>query len=405
MAERPTIERVIGPLRRVWENKAAVALIVFAISTLALATGGPKGSERDADIFGYLLVAVVGAAVYFRRTSPLPATAVATLATITYWVADYGGAVELGLMLLLYHATRHGGADRRRVWTVVSASIATTTVVSIIGVLAPTEDLPPAAIIGILALHTTFAAIGEAIYQRAQHIAELEARNRALEEDLETKARLAVVDERNRIAREMHDIIAHGMSSMVVQAAAAQRVVDTDVDATKRALGAIENIGRESVHEMRRMLGVLRDIESERELEPQPSIDDFRQLGHRAIDAGVDTTMGVYGEQRPAPPGIELTAYRVIQEALTNIVRHAGRPVSAEVSITYLANGIEIEVVDDGLGSAARNDTAGSGLGLVGMRERVQIYDGELEAGPKPTGGYRVRAYLPTAAARTGVSS
>ncbi len=404
MAKDSLHDRLLSGARRAAEIPLVGATLIFILATATLATGTVKGSESEPDLIGYLLVVVMTVAVYFRRRFPLPATAVGAASTVTYWVSDYPGAIEFGLALLLYNATRHGGSDRRRVWAVTGGAIAATTITATIGVLAPIEDLPAIAVPGVLAMHTTFALIGEATYQRARHIAELEARNRALEADLDTQARLAVVDERNRIAREMHDIIAHGMSSVVVQAAAAQRVLDNDPQAARTSLGAIENIGRESVNEMRRMLGILRNVDADGEREPQPAITDFGELVQRANDAGVETTMEIVGQTRPAPPGVELTGYRVIQEALTNVVRHAGRPVAAEVAVTYAPTGIEVRVTDDGLGAAASTDSAGSGLGLVGMRERVEIYDGDLHAGPRPNGGYEVRAFLPTAAVPAAAS-
>ena len=354
-----------------------------------------EGSERPADWFAYVLVVAATSTLLIRRSRALLALAVAAGFVIVYWVSDYTGAVDGVLWVLFFSATRHGGSDRRTVWKVVGATLAVILLVATIGVIVPTEDLPFIAIIGIFFTHGAAAVGGEALYQRAKHVAELEQRAAALEADLDTKATLAAVEERGRIAREMHDIIAHGMSAIVVQAQGAQRLVDTDPAKVREVLATIESIGRDSSDEMRRMLGVLREAAGDTELAPQPSLEDLDALGQHAIDAGVETELVIVGEQRPLPPGLELTAYRVVQEALTNVVRHAGRPTRARATITFTDDAVEIEVLDDGLGVAASDDTAGSGHGLLGMRERVDVYNGSFDAGPRLGGGYQVSVSLP----------
>ena len=376
----------------------SVALVLLGIvaGVAALVVDEPTGSERSPDWFAYVLVVAVAVPVFWRRTRPLVALPLSSLATVIYWIMDYPASVDPVLWVMFYSATRHGGADRRRVWRVVGACLLLVELVALAGVLSPVEDLPPAALLGILILFGTSAVAGEALFQRSQHIEELEKRAAMLEADLESKAALATVEERGRIAREMHDIIAHGMSTVVVQAQAGQRVVDSDPAKAREVLNTIEHIGRDSVDEMRRMLGVLRsEGEGEAELRPQPGLGDLVGLIAHAEQAGVEVDLKVSGERRPLPPGLELTGYRVVQEALTNVIRHAGRPVKADVGIHHGEHAVEILVSDDGLGAAVSRESAGSGHGLLGMGERVEIYNGELSAGTKPGGGFEIAVSLP----------
>lgn len=378
---------------RALEIAAAVTLAVLGL--LAARFIPLQGSEVSADWLAYALVIGSAATLLWRRSAPLVALPICTAFIITYWIRDYPGDPDVVLLLLFFAATRHGGSNRRRVWQVVGAALVVVTVVATVGVIVPTEDLPAIAIVGIFIIHGTAAAIGEALYQRSQYVTELELRAATLEADLETKTELAAVEERTRIAREMHDIVAHGMSAIVVQAQGAQRLVDRDPDKVREVLTTIESIGRDSSDEMRRMLGVLRERSGGSELEPQPSFGDLDALRQHASDGGVATEIVIEGAVRPLPPGLELTGYRVVQEALTNVVRHAGRPANARVCVSYCVDAVDIEVSDDGLGQAASPDTTGTGHGLLGMRERVEIYNGSFTAGPRPGGGYQVLVSLP----------
>jgi len=377
------------------ELNAALVTVIAVTTCLATRFIPVKGSEFEADWLAYALLVAGAVTLWWWRSNPLPALAACTAIVIVYWVRDYPGEPCPALWLLFYAATRHGGTDRGRVWRYVGLALAAILIVATIGVIVPTEDLPLVAILGIFFIHGTVAAIGEALYQRSKYVAELEQRAAALEVDLENKAALAAVEERTRIAREMHDIIAHGMSSVVVQSLAAQSVVDSDPSKAREVLQTIEAIGRDSVDEMRRMLGVLRADDPGLELEPQPGFEDPAEIVGRACDAGVDVTMHTSGEPQVLPPGLELTAYRVVQESLTNVIRHAGRPVTAEVRIAYSPGELDITVTDDGLGAAANATSNGTGHGLLGMGERVEIYNGSLTAGPQPGGGFRVHVSLP----------
>jgi signal transduction histidine kinase len=212
------------------------------------------------------------------------------------------------------------------------------------------------------------------------------------ERERELAAREAVVEERARIARELHDVIAHNVSMMVVQAGAERRVLDGANGSTREVLQTIEQIGRGALTEMRRLVGMLRS-DGEDPLAPQPGLDDVATLVGQVCEAGLPVELTVEGERRDLPAGIELSAYRIVQEALTNALKHAG-DAHAQVSIRYGADSLELEIADDGSGGAARA-VAGGGHGLVGMRERVALYGGRFDAGRRQSGGFAVRVLLP----------
>jgi signal transduction histidine kinase len=210
--------------------------------------------------------------------------------------------------------------------------------------------------------------------------------------DLE-KARTAtaIAEERARIARELHDVVAHSISVMVVQARGGRRVLASDPADASEALAIIERTGHQALEEMRRLLGMLRKSDEELALAPQPSLKEFGTLVDHVRAAGLPVEVTIEGEARDLPPGVDLSAYRIVQEALTNALRHAG-PARARVLIRYGRDDLVLEVADDGLGTG---DESGAGYGLVGMHERVSVYGGELQAGRRPEGGYALRVRLP----------
>jgi signal transduction histidine kinase len=220
-----------------------------------------------------------------------------------------------------------------------------------------------------------------------------EARERAAraEGEREQRARAAVSEERARIARELHDVVGHSVSVMTVQASAVRRLLRPEQEREREALLVVERTGREALAEMRRMVGVLRRPEEAPALAPQPSLEYVDKLVEQAREAGLPVELCVEGEPLPLPAGVDLTAYRLVQEGLTNALKHA-RAERAQVLVRYGAGDIEVTVSDDGRGAGSDD---GGGHGLVGMRERVAVYGGALEAGPLPEGGYRLRARLP----------
>lgn len=238
---------------------------------------------------------------------------------------------------------------------------------------------------------------GNTAWLSARRRAELADQAERLHRSQEQNTRGAIVAERLRIARDLHDVVAHHVSVMGVQAGAARRALDKDPDLARTALQTVEETARTAIGELRGLLGVLRAEDAEPATPTHgasPGLDQLADLVTNARAAGLDVRHGVYGEPRPVPDGVALSAYRVVQEALTNVVKHAGAR-NAQVRVRYLDNALEVEVTDDGHGP---NRADNGGFGLVGMRERVAVHGGELEAGPRRDAGYRVRASLPVPA-------
>jgi signal transduction histidine kinase len=232
-----------------------------------------------------------------------------------------------------------------------------------------------------------------AIRSRQLRMDALAARAELLEREHELRTNEALAEERARIARELHDLVAHNVSLMVVQAGVERHALGEEQTSTREALAAIETAGRQALTEARRLLGVLRRKDEREELEPQPSVDRIDFLVEQVQRAGLPVSFAVEGERVPLPAGLDLCAYRVVQEGLTNALKHAGA-AHAEVVLRYAPNALDIEVRDDGRGPASTNGSSG-GHGLIGMRERVALYDGTLETGPRTGGGFQVRAHLP----------
>jgi signal transduction histidine kinase len=209
---------------------------------------------------------------------------------------------------------------------------------------------------------------------------------------LERETALAVVEERSRIARELHDVIAHGVSVIGLQAGAAERVLASEPERVREPLQAIQAGAREAVFELRRLLGILREGEEPASLAPLPRLAQLDALVEQVERSGLAVDLVVEGDVRPVPPGVELSAFRIAQEALTNVLRHA-QASSARVLVRYRPDMLEVEVADDGNGAAAATD--GAGHGLIGMRERVAMYGGTLSTGRSESGGFRVHARIP----------
>jgi signal transduction histidine kinase len=243
--------------------------------------------------------------------------------------------------------------------------------------------------------------LGDSIRTRRAYFAQLEERAARLEKEREAQAKVAVAAERARIARELHDVVAHNVSVMVVQADGAAYVLDTAPDQAKKALETISSTGRQALAEMRRLLGVLRTGEHKEvgEYVPQPDVDQIGELIEQCRTSGLSVDFKVEGTPRPLPSGVELTAYRIVQEALTNTRKHGGPNAGASVRLVYFDDGLGLLVEDDGKGAPhelyEEGGADGQGHGLIGMRERVGMVGGTLDAGPRPGGGFRISALLP----------
>jgi len=233
--------------------------------------------------------------------------------------------------------------------------------------------------------------IGRLLESRTNQATQLKREAVILEQEREQRAREAIAEERARIARELHDIVAHGVSTMVLQVGGVRRRLSPEQRAELDVLMNVEETGRRSLVEMHRMLGIMRQADNGNLLTPQPGLARLDDLAESMRAAGLPVELSREGEQVDVPSGLDLSAYRIVQEALTNALKHAG-PARAHVTVTYRPDALELDVVDDGRGSANGN---GGGHGLVGMRERVALFEGSLEAGARPDGGYRVHARLP----------
>jgi signal transduction histidine kinase len=236
-----------------------------------------------------------------------------------------------------------------------------------------------------------FAGIFGGTWLAGRAIRRRRGRERHLILEREAKARAAVVEERTRIARELHDVVAHAISVIVLQARGGRHALDAEPDDARKALDAIEHTASQALQEMRRLLGMLRSGDEEVALAPQPSLAQLETLVAHVRDAGLPVDVRVEGNPRELAPGVDLSAFRIVQEALTNALKHAGR-ARAQVLVRYGDDALELEVADTGRGAA---NGAGAGHGLAGMRERVAVFGGELESGPRGEGGFAVRARLP----------
>ncbi|WNI24110.1 sensor histidine kinase [Streptomyces sp. ITFR-16] len=243
--------------------------------------------------------------------------------------------------------------------------------------------------------------LGDSMRTRRAYFDELEERAARLEREREAQSKVAVAAERARIARELHDVVAHNVSVMVVQADGAAYVMDAAPDQARQALETISSTGRQALAEMRRLLGVLRtgDARESGEYVPQPDVEQIEDLIDQVRTAGLAVDFKVEGTPRPLPSGVELTAYRIVQEALTNTRKHGGPNAGASVRLVYFDDGLGLLVEDDGRGAAHElyedGGADGAGHGMIGMRERVGMVGGTLDAGPRPGGGFRISALLP----------
>jgi signal transduction histidine kinase len=327
------------------------------------------------------------AALAWRRRAPLVALALAVviveLSNLAAPALAETGAFLVGILLAIYSAGRY---------TRGPALVAGLVLVAAAIPLAAIEPGDPVAFTDIAFFAVLFG--GPWVVGRfARHRA---ARERVLVAERDVRAQEAVAEERTRIARELHDVVAHAISVIVLQARGGRRMLSDEPDETRRALDVIEHAGEQALGEMRRLLGLLREDEPELTLAPPPSLRRLDELVAGTRASGLPVEVVIEGEPVELPPGVDVSAYRIVQEALTNALKHAG-PAHARVTITYARDAVDLAIVDDGAGVPSIN---GSGYGLAGMRERVAIYGGRLESGARPEGGYALRVRLPLPAAR-----
>jgi signal transduction histidine kinase len=370
-----------------WPDVALAAAVGAELVVEMLLT-----NAREGPLAANLVAAVALAApLAWRRAAPLAATAAIGVAgTVTgaflTHPQELGGTFAV-LALANFAVAAH--EPRRRALLGLGVLAATVLAVSLVtGDMSADGMLFPGVVFGGVWV------LGRVARGRAKLTAELAARTRQIERERAERERDAVARERARIARELHDVVAHSVSVMVVQAGAARRVLDRDPDASIGALGAVEATGREALTEMRRLLGILRPEGEDVDHSPQPSLERLGALVARSRDAGLEVELRNEGEPGPLAPGVDLTAFRLVQEGLTNALKHGGRG-PARVTLRWSDDLLEVEVANRVDGDGAIGDALlGSGQGLVGMRERVALCGGELRAGPVGR-GFVVRARLP----------
>jgi signal transduction histidine kinase len=336
-----------------------------------------------------LLLVTLPLAARRRKPAATLLTAAGALVLVAALVSHSQGIpVEVFLALLLAFYSVGAHCDDRRSALVVTVAVAAIAAADLArpGIFSASGTRPGAWLAFAIAW-----LVGRDLRRRRQRVADLEDRAAQLEREREEQAQLAVAEERGRIARELHDVIAHGVSVIVVQAQAGPHLMDDP----QRLLGvfhAIESSGRDALVELRRLLGILRSEDEQLAIGPQPGLGSLQSLVEQVRASGLPVELRIEGEPVHLPAGIDLSAYRIVQEALTNVVKHAG-DAAAVVVIRYEAHALELDVVDDGRGRATSLN--GSGHGLIGMRERVALYGGTLKTGTRDSGGYTVRARLP----------
>ena len=333
---------------------------------------------------------LLSASLLWRARAPIAVLALAAGATLLSALVagpiDEAAAYGLYLVVVLYSVGAHTEGAR----AIVGGGV----VVALIPLalfIDPDHGVTLGDVTFLLTLFGGPWVAGRAIRHRRTREGRLAEHALTVDREREQGARDAVEAERARIARELHDVVAHAISVIVVQARGGRRSVRTDPEEAYEAFDAIETTGRDALGEMRRLLGILRESDEATTLGPQPGLQHLDALVQQVSDAGLSVELSTEGEPKNVTPGLDLAAYRIVQEALTNALKHAG-PATARVSVRYHPHQIDIEIADTGAGTAGRKN---GGQGLIGMQERASLYGGAIEVGNDVGGGFAVRATLP----------
>jgi signal transduction histidine kinase len=389
---------VVDAAKRVWAWGRSLplwvldAVLTFSYLPVAILSVVSKpdhmtGDYKPINALGILLVLGAVLPLLFRRRFPLPMFFTSTAFLMLFAAGDYFiGAVAFATLVSLYTV---GAFCRPR-----EIVIAFVTLIAALAALWIIEipDFYAGDVFSNMALYTVALLFGWTVQSRRLRLNDAEERAELLEREQEEERARALAQERLHIAQELHDVMAHSMSVIAVQAGVGMHVVDDDPTEAKKSLENISTTSRSTLVELRRMLGVLRDDGSGTAYAPAPGLGDLDRLAREVTDAGVPVDVQVEGQLDDVPPGVDFTGYRIVQEALTNVLKHAG-PSTAHVRVANGDGALRIEVRDDGRGVNGRS--TGAGHGLTGMRERVAVYGGRLDAGPAAGGGYRVLAELP----------
>jgi signal transduction histidine kinase len=384
-------------------------MLVDGLLAAALLFGGVGPAFAQGMFIGIPLAFGLAVPVMFRRKYPIGAYVTAVAAGgIQVALGIRPAATDAAILILLYTLAAY--APRRiSVW-----GLAVCLAGSAVGILRWTSLTNHSLLDWLTVGAMLFAGpallawvLGDSMRYRRAYYASLEDRAARLEQERDAQAKIAAVAERARIARELHDVIAHNVSVMVVQADGASYALGTDPARAREALAAISATGRQALAEMRRLLGVLRREEAggSSERAPQPGIGELGELLEQARGAGLPVSFTIEGSPQPLPGGVALAAYRIVQESLTNTRKHAGPVASAAVVLRYSPDAVVLTISDDGRGGLDGTALPGApGHGLTGMRERVAVYGGAVTAGPRPGGGFEVVATLPLSPVRAGAA-
>ena len=343
-------------------------------------------------IHGALLSLGATVPIAWRRSHPAVVLLVVTVSQMVMEALSMAGPGWTGVLIGAYSLGVHRSGPT--LWRLSGIACVLITAFIVVGVVQ--GEAPWQALVSTPIVVGSAIVLGDNMRRRRERSAELIERGERAERERELLAHQHVQDERTRIARELHDVVAHSVSLMVIQTAAARRRLAIDPAEADSALLNVEDVGRTAMNELRRILGVLRDEGGELARVPQPGLAAIDQLAATATDLPV--VLSRNGDLDDLPAGVELSAYRIVQEALTNVRRHAGLVKRVEVAIVGDNGSLSVEVLDDGRGAVAHFGATQVGFGLLGMRERVAAYNGELVAGPRSGGGWRVLATFPVAA-------
>jgi signal transduction histidine kinase len=391
-----------GPRLWAWTGRlsprAADLLIVIVLTALGLISTVLDPFERRGQVgqpwafmlaVGLLLFQTVP--LYWRRRVPnLILVLTASALAIKFLVGINGSIAVVGLLIGMYSVAAYGGA-RRRVWALVVAGLF---FVAGFVIFALTGNPRFIAISVPAVAHVAAWLIGDYLRTRRAYVAALEERAIRLERERDLDRQVAADEERARIARELHDVVAHDVSVIAIQAGAARTVQQAQPEAAAQALSLIETTARKTLVELSQLLGVLRKVdEAAAQRAPQPGLTQVASLVDELRTAGLAVDYRVEGETQTLPPAVDLSAYRIIQESTTNILKHA-RARHVDILVSYRPDEVGLRVRDDGTPAALPNGRP-SGHGLIGMRERVELFGGELKAGPLKGGGFEVLARLP----------